>query len=73
MPDQEPIFKGSLAGPNEEQLGRGHRPVIFDVLAPDQETSLLDMTERDLRLVLHVNPRTMQLNYAKQTERVLTQ
>lgn len=72
MPEQRAVFAGSLAGPEEESLRRGRRPVIFDVLAPDQETSLLDMTEQDLRLVLHVNPQTMQLTYAKQTERVQT-
>lgn len=76
MPDiPEPVFKGSFAGPNEAALRRGRRPVIFDVLAPDQETSLLNMADDgwgDLRLVLHVNPRSMQFNYAKQIERVQT-
>lgn len=76
MPDiSEPVFKGSFSGPSEEQLHRGRRPVIFDILAPDQETSLLDLRDEsrgDLRLVLWVNPRTMQFSYAKQTERVQT-
>lgn len=73
MPDiTEPVFKGAFVGPNEEDLGRGRRPVIFDVLAPDQETSLLDAVQDDLRLVLHVNPRTMQFSYAKQITRTQT-
>jgi hypothetical protein len=76
MPDiPEPVFKGSFSGPSEEELHRGRRPVIFDILAPDQRTSLLDLRDEgrgDLRLVLHVNPRSMQFNYAKQIERVQT-
>lgn len=73
MPDiTEPVFKGSFVGPNEADIGRGRRPVIFDVLAPDEETSLLDMVQQDLRLVLHVNPRTMQFSYAKQITRTQT-
>lgn len=72
MPDQRPVFRSSLSGPNEAQLHRGRRPVIFDVLAPDRETSLLDILDRDIRLVLHVNPSSMQFSYTKQTERVQT-
>lgn len=76
MPDiVEPVFKGAFSGPNEEALHRGRRPVIFDILAPDQQTSLLDLRDQsrgDLRLVLHVNPRTMQFSYSKQIERMQT-
>jgi hypothetical protein len=72
LPDANGIFKGSFTGPNEEELHRGRRPVIFDVLAPDQQTSLLDKVESDLRLVLWVNPRNMKLSYAKQIERAQT-
>lgn len=76
MPEiSEPVFKGSFVGPDEEELHRGRRPVIFDILAPDEETSLLNLKnggKGDLRLVLHVNPSTMQLSYSKQIERVQT-
>jgi hypothetical protein len=76
MPElSSPIFKSAFSGPDEEAQRRGRRPVIFDILAPDQETSLLNLKEDgwgDLRLVLHVNPKTMSFNYAKQTERVQT-
>lgn len=72
MPDQRSVFQGSFSGPNEEALHRGRRPVIFDILAPDRETSLFDALEEDLRLVLHVNPSTMSFTYNKQTERVTT-
>lgn len=71
MPDQQSVFRGAFAGPNEAVLGRGRRPVIFDILTPD-ETSLLDMVEQDLRLVLHVNPKTMQFSYQKTIDRVQT-
>ena len=50
MPQNSPIFQGAFRGPNEADLGRGRRPVIFDILAPDQTRSLLP---EDLRLVLH--------------------
>jgi hypothetical protein len=46
--------------------------VIFDIVAPDRVTSLLDAVSPDLRLVLHVNPSTMQFSYAKNTQRTQT-
>lgn len=73
MPDNDSVFKKTFSGPDE--TGRGRRPVIFDILAPDQQTSLLNIGDEgpgDLRLVLHVNPRSMQFNYAKQIDRVQT-
>jgi hypothetical protein len=72
MDDQQAVFKGSFSGPDEAALHRGRRPVIFDILAPDQTTSLLDMVDEDLRLVLYVNPRSMKMGYSKQIERVQT-
>jgi hypothetical protein len=73
MPDRSTaVFKGAFVGPDEDQQNRGRRPVIFDILAPDRSTSLLDSIDQDLRLVLHVNPKSMQFRYAKQTERVQT-
>lgn len=49
-------------------LGLGKRPVVFDIIAPDKRTSLLG----DLKLVLHVNPSTMQISYTKVVERLQT-
>lgn len=72
MDDQQAVFRGSFSGPDEASLHRGRRPVVFDILAPDQQTSLLDMVDEDLRLVLYVNPRSMKLSYSKQIERVQT-
>jgi hypothetical protein len=48
---------------------RNLRPVIFDVLGPDQETSLLP---DGWKLILHVNPQSMNLKYARKVERIQT-
>lgn len=75
MPDQLPYFTPHLElgddpdAPEGDDLRRGRRPVIFDVVKADRETSILP---EGLRLVLHVNPRTMSLSYGKQTDRVQT-
>ena len=60
VPEDDPAVGG---------LRRGRRPVMFDILAPDRQTSLLDQVEPGLRMVLHVNPSSMRLNYTKQTTR----
>ena len=67
MPKYNAYFRPELRIEDDPEFGglrRGRRPVIFDVVAPDRETSLLP---EGLRLVLHVNPRSMQLSYQKQT------
>lgn len=56
-----------IRSPNE--LGPGRIPVIFDVLGPDEETSVLP---RDVRLVMHVNPTSMSVQYTKHVERIQT-
>jgi hypothetical protein len=53
----------------DETGGLGKRPVVMDILAPDLETSLLP---DDLKLVLHVNPRSMKFSYSKIIERIQT-
>jgi hypothetical protein len=55
--------------PDDGETELGIRPVIFDVLAPDQETSILPP---DIRMVLHVNPNTMSVQYEKVIERLQT-
>lgn len=75
MPDQSAVFPPFLVPADDPSIGglrRGRRPVIFDILAPDRQTSLLDAVEEGLRMVLHVNPRSMQFTYAKQTTRTQT-
>jgi hypothetical protein len=47
----------------------GKRPVIFDILGPDWETSILP---EGLRMVLHVNPTSMSLQYNRQVDRIQT-
>jgi hypothetical protein len=48
---------------------RDLRPVIFDVLGPDHETSLLP---DGWKLILHINPQSMSLKYATKVERIQT-
>jgi hypothetical protein len=69
MPTKPPVFRGAFTGPSDEFAGLGKRPVVFDVLAPDYETSLLP---EGVKLVLHVNPSQMQIKYARKVERLQT-
>jgi len=72
MPDQLPVFEPFQTLGDDPEFGNkrdGHRPVIFDVVKGDGETSLLP---EGLKMVMHVNPRTMSLSYGKQTERTQT-
>jgi hypothetical protein len=70
MPDHNPIFRGAFpAGALDEFSGRGVRPVVFDIIAPDGVTSILP---DDLKLVLHVNPKSMSVKYQKIIERTQT-
>ena len=70
MAERLPIFKGAFpAGSGDEFSGRGVRPVVFDIMAPDGETSLLP---DETKLVLHVNPSTMSIKYERVVERMQT-
>lgn len=69
MSNGDSYFRGAFESARDVDLRTGKRPVIFDILAPDRSTSLLP---DDLKMVLYVNPSTMQLSYSKQTERVRT-
>lgn len=62
-----PYVRGSFQSAQDNQAGK--EPVVFDVLGPDRVTSLLPP---GLKMVLHVNPRTMQFSYAKQIDRSQT-
>jgi hypothetical protein len=64
-----PVFASAFHSPDDEYGGRGIRPVVFDILGPDQETSILPP---GLRMVLHVNPSSMGFTYGKQIERTQT-
>jgi len=64
-----PIFRSAFQSPDDEFNGQGKRPVVFDILAPDRETSILPDT---LKMVLHVNPSSLSFNYSKVIERIQT-
>lgn len=64
-----PVFRSAFTSPLDESLGSGKRPVVFDILGPDWTTSILP---DDLRMVLHVNPSTMSLQYNRQVDRIQT-
>jgi len=64
-----PVFKSSFTSWENEGDGSGKRPVVFDIVATDGETSLLP---GDLKLVLHTNPRSMTFSYSKVIERIQT-
>lgn len=54
---------------DEYDVSTGKKPVVFDIMAPDYETSLLP---DGMQMVLHVNPSSMQISYAKVIERTQT-
>lgn len=63
------MFRSAFNSPADEFLGQGKRPVVFDVVSSDRVTSVLP---EGLKMVLHVNPKTMSFSYSKQIERVAT-
>lgn len=65
-----PVFRSAFKSPEDEFSGRGVRPVVFDILAPDYETSILPDY---LKMVLHVNPTSMKMSHAKVIERIQTE
>tara|TARA_B100000963_G_scaffold361320_1_gene396143 strand:- start:2967 stop:3626 length:660 start_codon:yes stop_codon:yes gene_type:complete len=62
-------FKSSFHSAEDEYNGKGIRPVVFDIIGPDHQMSLLP---DDLKLVLHVNPSTMSISQSKVIERIQT-
>ena len=70
MGTNPPIFRSSFMSPDDEfDPNLGIKPVVFDILAPDQETSILPPS---MKMVLHVNPSTMSISYSKVIERTPT-
>jgi hypothetical protein len=63
------VFRSQFRSYEDEFSGQGKRPVVFDILGPDGETSLLPDS---LKLVLHVNPSSMKIAYTKTIERIQT-
>lgn len=61
-----PSFPNGEADANSDT---GKRPVIFDILGPDKETSILPM---GYKLVLYINPSTLSLKFKRKVERMQT-
>lgn len=69
MSTQQHVFRSSFTSWQDEASGLGKRPVVFDILGPDWETSLLP---DDLKMVLHVNPTSMSIQHNRQVDRIQT-
>lgn len=69
MASDRSVIRSAFQAPSDEQSGLGKRPVVFDILGPDWATSLLP---EDMKLVLHVNPRSMSIKYDRQIDRMQT-
>lgn len=70
MPSSGPVFRSAFQSPEDEfDTNKGKKPVVFDILAPDYETSILP---EGMKMVMHVNPQSMTINYAKIIERTQT-
>ena len=67
---QQYRIRSAFNSASDASNGLGKRPVVFDVLGPDRQTSLLP---DNLKLVLHVNPSTLQFSYQRVIERTQTQ
>ena len=59
-----------IYSPNENP--KGIKPVVFDIIAPDGQTSLLSDGENDYRMILHANMNDINISYDKSIERTQT-
>jgi len=64
-----PLIPSSFNSFQDGLQRQGKQPVIFDILHPDKQRSLLP---DEVKLVLHVNPRSMNLQYSKLISRTQT-
>jgi len=67
--DKSPIFKSAFTDQYDTYRGMNKRPVVFDVLASDYQTSLLP---DDYKMVLHINPTSMKMSSSKVIQRTQT-
>lgn len=67
--DKSPIFKSAFKDQYDQYTGMNKRPVVFDVLGSDYQTSLLP---DDYKMVLHVNPKSMKMSSSKVIQRTQT-
>lgn len=63
------IIPSAFQSPMDEFDGSGKRPVVFDIIGPNRQDSLLPP---HLKMVLHVNPTSMAFTYAKTISRQQT-
>lgn len=66
---RSPILRGSFSSYEDEFSGKGIKPVVFDILSPDLETSILPDY---LKLVLHTNPDNFKISYQQIINRIQT-
>jgi len=65
-----PVFRSAFQSPDDENnRNLGIKPVVFDILGPDMETSVLP---HSLKMVLHANPQSIGVTYGKIIERIQT-
>ena len=69
MASELSVIRSAFHSPEDESSGAGKRPVVFDILGLDWETSLLP---DDAKLVLHVNPSSMKIQHQKNIIRIQT-
>jgi hypothetical protein len=70
MANEQPLFRGAFPAREEEEYsGEGKRPVVFDILGPDEATSILPA---GIKMVLWVNPNSLTIKYTRKVERIQT-
>lgn len=69
MPSQQPVFRSAFMSPDDEFNGLGRKPFVFDVIAPDGETSILPDS---MKMVLSNNPDSAQFSYSQVITRLQT-
>lgn len=65
-----PVFQSAFVSPDDGATGLGKRPVVFDILGPDRQTSILP---DGIRMICHVNPSSMRIQMNRTVERIQTQ
>ena len=67
--EKPPLFRSAFTDQYDQFKGQNKRPVVFDILGSDYQTSLLP---EDYKMVLHVNPTSMKMSSAKVIQRTQT-
>ena len=64
-----PIFHSAFTDQYDQFKAQNKRPVVFDILGSDYQTSLLP---DDYKMVLHINPTSMKMSSSKVIQRTQT-